>query len=315
MPRLITHLGEITDELRGGGLAIGNFDAVHRGHAVLIGELVKACRQQGGPSIVFTFDPPPAKILNPQLPSPPALTWIQRRVEILGLLGVEVVIVYPTDQTLLDMAAPEFFYRVVVDAIGAKTMVEGPNFMFGKDRDGNVDVLRQLCTQADVTLRIVQPQLLEQQLISSTRIRTLIANGQLDSANRLLVRPYRLAGKVVRGAGRGRLLGFPTANLEKIPILIPALGVYAGRVDLDGKSWPVAINIGPNPTFHDDQSKVEVHVIGWQGTLYDQVVEIDMLARLRDVQTFPSKDALMLQISSDLQQCIQIASQPSISLF
>ncbi len=308
MPRLITQLGEFPDELRGGGLAIGNFDAIHRGHAALVSQLVHASRQIHGPSIVFTFDPPPARILQPEFPSPPALTWIDRRVEVLGQLGVDVVIAYPTDRRLLDMNAADFFRQVVVDRIGARVMVEGPNFMFGKDRAGNIAVLRDLCRINAITLHIVEPQSTQTgELISSSRVRCMIGAGQMTEVNRLLVRPYRLRGTVARGAGRGNQLGFPTANLHSIPVLIPAEGVYAGSVVIDGNTWPAAINVGTNPTFADNQNKVEVHIIGWRGMLYDRQLEVDILARVRNVRRFESQQALVQQIQDDIQVCTSIA--------
>lgn len=303
MQQLITDLGVFPSTLRGGGVAIGNFDAVHVGHAALIRELVALCSEIAAPAIVFTFDPPPASILRPHVLAPPALTWVERRAEVLFDLGVDAVIAYPTDRALLNLTAEQFFRNILVEALGARAVVEGPNFMFGKDRRGNVEILQTLCREYGIVVRIVEPLFVGTQLVSSTRIRELIATGQIGLANQLLVRPYRLCGRVSQGAGRGRQLGFPTANLESIPVLVPAPGVYAGAAVIDNRRWPAAINIGPNPTFAESRMKVEAHVIGWQESIYDRWLEVELLKRIRDVRKFGSVEDLRSQIRQDVDEC------------
>ena len=213
----------------------------------------------GGPAIVFTFDPHPVRLLRPNN-APPPLTWTDRKAELLAELGVDTMIAYPTDEALLQLTPDEFFQRIVRDTLQAQAMVEGPNFFFGHDRAGNVEVLGQLCKAAGISLEVVEPVIVDGQPVSSSRVRQLIADGKIDEANRLLTRPYRIRGMVRHGAARGAKIGFPTANVDAIDTLLPGDGVYAGRSEAEGTTWPAAINIGPNPTFGEHALKVEVHL-------------------------------------------------------
>ncbi len=296
-------LGQVTNlpsDLFGGAVAIGNFDGVHRGHARIIGRLVEKAKAVGGPAVVFTFDPHPVRILRPA-EAPPPLTWTDRKADLLAELGVDAVIAYPTDEELLQLSPDEFFGRIVRDALGARAMVEGPNFYFGRGRAGTIDVLRQLTTAAGVDLDVVEPLVEDGQIVSSSRVRRLIAEGRVAEARGLLTQPYRIRGMVVHGAKRGAKLGFGTANLNAIDTLLPSVGVYAGRGFVNNTVRPAAINIGPNPTFDSVALKVEAHLLDWDGSpLYGQPLEIDFLARLRDVKKFSGIDELKQQLHDDV---------------
>jgi riboflavin kinase / FMN adenylyltransferase len=311
--RLITSLDNLPAELRGGAVTIGNFDGVHQGHARIVERLKLQAERVGGPAIVFTFDPHPVRLLRPEA-APPPLTWTDRKVQLLTQLGVSAVIAYPTDEALLSLTAEEFFERIIRDRLGAKAMVEGPNFYFGKGRTGNVARLRELCEQAGIALEVVDPLQRAGDYISSSRVRSAVQRGDLDTARALLTQPYRIRGMVTHGVGRGHKLGFPTANVDAIDTLVPAIGVYAGRAVVSeaggtGKTWPAAIHIGPNPTFGEQSVKVEVHLIDFSGTLYGQPLEVDFLARLRDVTPFPSVEALKDQLNRDVAESRRIANE------
>lgn len=297
--------GETPNAL-GGAIAIGNFDGVHRGHRVLVDRLRRLAEEVGGPSVVVTFDPPPAKLLRPQS-VPPALTWMERRAEILFLLGIDHLYVWETTHELLQLSPRQFFQQILIDQFQVRGLVEGPNFRFGKDRVGDVELLTELCEQQGVQLSIVGGESEDSEWISSSRIRTLIQHGDVESANRLLVEPYRIDGMVGHGAARGRQLGFPTANLEKSSVLLPPFGVYAGRVTREKQSYAAAINIGPNPTFGEQSTKVEVHLIGFDGDLYDKKIEVELLKRLRDIRKFNSIDDLVAQLHRDMAEAKQLA--------
>jgi riboflavin kinase/FMN adenylyltransferase len=305
--RLLDSLKNLPAELQGGAVSIGNFDGVHLGHARIVERLKWQAEQVGGPAIVFTFDPHPVRILRPEA-APPPLTWTDRKVQLLTELGVSAVIAYPTDEALLSLTAEEFFRQIVREQLRAQAMVEGPNFYFGKGRTGNVDRLGELCEQAKIALEVVQPLKLGGDYVSSSRVRTAVQRGDIDEARELLTQPYRIRGMVTHGVGRGHKLGFPTANVDAIDTLVPAIGVYAGRAVVDGTIHPAAIHIGPNPTFHEAGVKVEVHLIGFASTLYGQVLEVDFLARLRDVVPFPSVDALKDQLNKDRATSLRIYS-------
>jgi len=289
-------------------VTIGNFDGVHRGHARLIDRLQIQARAVGGPAIVFTFDPHPARILRPH-EAPPPLTWAERKAELLAEVGVDALIAYPTDEALLALSPQEFFDRVVCRQLRARAMVEGPNFRFGRDRAGDVHSLASLCERADVTLDVVEPLIDDDDYVSSSRIRELIRTGDVDAAGAMLTRPYRVRGLVTHGARRGMSIGFPTANVEAVDTLLPAAGVYAGRAVAASETWPAAINIGPNPTFGEHALKFEVHLIGFQGSLYGQPLEVDFLARLRDIHPFASVDELKSQLGRDIKAAREIAVQ------
>ncbi len=302
--KLVRDLAEMPERLRGGAVAIGNFDGVHLGHAAIVARLVTKAKELGGPAVVFTFDPHPARILRPQA-APTPLTWTDRKVELLGQLGVDAVVAYPTDEALLQLSPEAFFARIVQERLAARQMVEGTNFYFGHRRAGTIDVLRRLCDGAGVGLDVVEPVVIDGQPVSSSRVRESIAGGRIDEACRMLTQPYRLRGMVRHGEGRGVKLGFPTANLEAIDTLLPGPGVYAGRAATNGKLWPAAINVGPNPTFGGQTNKVEVHLIGWQGSLYGQPLEVDFLGKLRDIQRFDGPEALQAQLHRDIAAALK----------
>ena len=301
MGLLVAGLENIPPEAKGGAITIGNFDGVHRGHRELISLLRKRADQISGPAVVLTFDPPPAQLLRPGS-VPPSLTWMERRAEILFDLGVDVVCVCATTRELLDLTAEAFFQQILMEQLGVAAVVEGPNFRFGKDRRGDVELLSDLCLSNRVQFSIASGQSEDGEWISSSRIRALIEQGEIASANRLLVEPYRLTGVVGRGAARGRQIGFPTANLERVPVLVPQDGVYAGRVFVAEHSYAAAINIGPNPTFSESSRKIEVHLIDFSGDLYDQTLDIEILAQLRGVMQFQGIDSLVAQIQADVEQ-------------
>ncbi len=309
MVQLLTSLKELPQAVRRGAVSIGNFDGVHLGHARLIHELVHSAGQVGGPAVVLTFDPPPAAILFPDRPLSAPLTSIGRRSALLGELGVDFVVAYPTDRQLLSLSADAFFRQTIVETLAARAMVEGPNFHFGRDRSGDTNALRELCDAHRISLQIVEPKADSGGMISSTRIRGLLAAGDLLAANRLLTDPLQIEGLVSEGAGRGRQLGFPTANLTQIRSLIPGMGVYAGRVQHSGQTIPAAVHIGPNPTFGEGHTKVEVHLIGWSGTLSGSSLTCSLIAKIREVQKFDSVDALKQQIFQDIQACSGIVLQ------
>lgn len=296
---------------RGGFVAIGNFDGVHRGHQRMISTLTGRAKAADVPAVVLTFDPHPIELLRPGQ-VPPRLSTIRRKAELLMHYGVDVVIAYPTDQRLLSLSPDDFFSQIVETELDARGMVEGPNFFFGRDRQGDVEKLRDLCEASGRSLDIVEPVLAGDAMVSSSRIRGLLADGDVAAAVELLGHPYRMEGRVVKGAGRGRTLGWPTANLAEIETLFPADGVYAGLATIDSKAYPAAIHLGSNPTFQENTRKFEVHLIGFQGDLYERSLAVDMLGRVRGTRTFADGDALREQLEKDIAQTKSMA-EPYLS--
>jgi len=299
--KVIRDLARLPVEARGGAVAIGNFDGVHRGHARIVDQLRQQAGRLGGLAVVFTFDPHPVRLLRPEQ-CPPPLTWTERKAELLEELGVDCMIAYPTDEAMLNLAPRDFFDRFVVEQLDARAMVEGPNFYFGHNRAGTIDLLRRLTEEVGIGLSVVQPYLCGGEPVSSSRIRALVSAGQVREARGMLTQPYRIRGMVTHGVGRGAKIGFPTANLHAIDTLLPGAGVYAGRAWLDGKAISAAINIGTNPTFDESQNKVEAHLIGWSEPLYGKALELDFWERLRDIRRFASAAQLEKKLAEDVEQ-------------
>jgi len=292
----------------GGYVSIGNFDGVHRGHQRMISTLVQQSRADGIPAVVMTFHPHPITLLAPGR-VPPRLSTLERKGELLEQCGVDILIAYPTDHALLNLSPEEFFDRVIRGELEARGLVEGPNFCFGKDRAGDVERLRTLCEAAGLTLTVVEAVTEGDTIVSSSAIRAAVGEGRMADALAMLGHPYRLTGTVETGAGRGRSIGVPTANLSGIETMLPADGVYAGRVTLDKSTYPAAVHLGPNPTFADGQRKLEVHILDFTGDLYRQSLSVDLLARVRDTMHFSDTAALQRQLNEDIAIVREICSQ------
>jgi len=301
-------LDALPEVFRGGVVSIGNFDGVHWGHARIVGRLLEMARRQEAPAVILTFDPHPARLLRPrQAPTP--LSWTEHKAQLLYELGVDAVVAYPTDPALLELTAAEFFDRIILGQLRARGMVEGQNFFFGHDRGGNIEVLGQFCRRAGISLEVVEPVRIDGQVVSSSRVRTLISAGAVAEAARLLTRPYRIRGTVIHGQGRGNKMGYPTANVGEIGTLLPGEGIYAGQAWIDGKSYAAAMSLGGNPTFDESEQKVEAYLLDYHGDLYGRPIEIDFLSRLRDIKRFDSAGQLIDQMALDVQETRRITGQ------
>jgi riboflavin kinase/FMN adenylyltransferase len=293
---------------RGGALTIGNFDGVHRGHAALLKELTNRARLLRFPALAMTFDPHPLFLLRPQ-EFQPVLTTIRDRAELLQAGGTDQVVILRTTPDMLQLSAQEFFDKVIGARMAAKSLVEGVNFGFGRGRQGNVETLRRLCEQRGMDFVVVPPFCTEDGVpVSSSRVRGALLQGEVRQACELLARPYRIRGTVGSGKGRGKTLGFPTANLERVETLIPSDGVYAVRVYFGSQVWPGAANIGPNPTFGEMARKIEVHLIDFHGDLVGQELAIDFIDRLRDTRPFAGMEQLVQQLKKDIETARQLVS-------
>lgn len=289
---------------RGGIVTIGNFDGVHLGHQAMLKEVRRIAQDQNGPAVVVTFDPHPIAVLKPQI-AQHRLTTLNTRIRLLKQFGADQVVILPVNTDLLSMSACAFFERLIVDKLDAAGVVEGPDFRFGAGRSGDIPALRQLCEQHSIALSVIESVKTESEVISSTSIRQMLQNGDFSDAIDRLGHPLTICGKVAHGAGRGRQLGFPTANLIKIDTLLPAHGVYSGVCTIDGRRYSVAVNVGPNPTFQDQSEKVECHICNYSGSLYGAELSVDLLSRIRELKTFDSVAELTEQIREDLKHCTQ----------
>ena len=287
-------------------LAIGVFDGIPRGHQKVIQRCVEEAGRLMGVSAVLTFHPHPAKVVRPET-APLLLSTEAQDRELFGRLGVELCVTIDFDQAIQGMHAVEFLQLLLKSCPTLRTVVVGHDWHFGKGRDGNFDVLKKFCDDYGLSAIQVEPVRDEatNEIISSTRIRGLIAQGNLAEAEKLLGRPYAIQAKVVPGDGRGNRLGFPTANLETQNEVIPPLGVYAVGVRADSKTYRGAMNIGFRPTVDPapaGEPVLEVHLLDFSGDLSGRGLEVEFRARLRDEQKFSSLDELKAQIAKDVEK-------------
>jgi len=294
---------------RGGYVSIGNFDGVHCGHRAMLSQLRERATADGVPAVVLTFDPHPIEVLRPEF-APPRLTTISRRMELLTQCGVDQVIVFPTTPAFLAQTPQQFFEEIVLRQLQARGLIEGENFQYGLNRAGNIETLRASCESAGISLDVVPSAWMHGKVISSSLIRNAIQAGGVSQAADYLGEAYQVTGTVVTGAARGRQLGFPTANLAEIQTLLPAEGVYAGSAVIDGQRYWAAMNVGPNPTFAEEQQKFEVHLLDFTGDLYGQPLTVSFLKRLRDTVRFSGLDALLLQLKQDVEAVRALAAPP-----
>jgi len=288
-------------------VSVGNFDGVHLGHAALAARLREAADRRGLPAVALTFDPHPASLVRPGA-APAPLTTPARRADLLLALGVDAVLVQPADVALIGLPAEAFYRDVLRGRLRAAEVVEGPDFRFGAGRTGDVSLLRALCDGDGVTLAVVEPVVAAGGTVSSSRIRGLVAAGDVAAANELLTAPFRATGTVVAGARRGVTLGFPTANLAEIATLVPGSGVYAARAAVRGREGvhPAAVHVGVNVTFDATVPTVEVHLLGFRGDLYGCVLDVDFLARLRETRRFESVADLQAQLARDVEAAAEV---------
>ncbi|MFM8803555.1 MAG: riboflavin biosynthesis protein RibF [Planctomycetia bacterium] len=287
-------------------VAVGNFDGVHLGHAAIVRRLCDAARRLGVPAVALSFDPHPAAVVRPEA-APAPLTTPARRATLLLALGVDAVLVQPTDRELVSLSAQDFYADMLRGMLRARGIVEGEDFRFGAGRTGDIHLLERLCGRDGIVLETVPAVLADGEPVSSSRLRRLIAAGAVREAAALLTSPYRLTGMVVEGARRGETIGFPTANLAGIATLLPAAGVYAARVTLpDLTPRPAAVHVGPNISFGETRISVEAHQNGVTGRLYGSTLDVDFLDRLRDTQRFDSVDALKKQLTADVARAFEL---------
>jgi riboflavin kinase / FMN adenylyltransferase len=288
-------------------LTIGSFDGVHLGHQALLRELSSNAHTDGALAVVLTFHPHPSVVLRDRQGAF-YLTTVNERAALLSEFGMDVVITHPFTIDIARTSARDFI-RYLKSHLAFQQLWIGYDFALGRGREGNVDTLKLLGEEFDYQLHIVQPVAFNGQIISSSQIRSLILEGNVELAQQLLGKPYRLYGLVVRGDGRGRRIGIPTANLETgNEKLVPRAGVYACRVKIDSNQWPAAVNIGVRPTFDgpDQLTHVEAHVLDFSGDLYGQQIQVNFISRLRGELRFPNVQELIAQVQRDIEQTREI---------
>ncbi|MFE7121721.1 bifunctional riboflavin kinase/FAD synthetase [Streptomyces sp. NPDC057654] len=297
-------------------VTIGSYDGVHRGHQLIIGRAVERACELGVPSVVVTFDPHPSEVVRPGS-HPPLLAPHHRRAELMAELGVDALLILPFTTEFSKLSPADFVVKVLVDKLHARLVVEGPNFRFGHKAAGNVEFLVELGSTYDYEVEVIDLFVSGEagggQPFSSTLTRRLVAEGDVAGAMEILGRPHRVEGVVVRGAQRGRELGYPTANVETLPhTAIPADGVYAGWLTADGETMPAAISVGTNVQFDATERTVEAYAIDRVDLdLYGLHVAVDFLAYLRGMEKFDSIDMLLERMAGDVKRARQLVEAES----
>jgi riboflavin kinase/FMN adenylyltransferase len=285
--------------LRGGIVALGNFDGFHAGHQAVVGRAIERARAEGRPALVATFDPHPVRFFKPDVP-PFRLTTLDQRQRLFGEAGADAMLVFHFDAELASTSAEDFVADRLVSRIGAAGVVTGEDFTFGKGRGGNTEVLRRLGAEHGLSVDAVAPVLAGDELVSSSRIREALQAGDCETAARLLTRPFAIEGVVEHGDKRGRAIGYPTANLNIGNYLRPRYGIYAVRGRLaDGRMLDGAANIGVRPSFTPPKELLEPYFFNFSEDLYGQTIEVELISFIRPEARFEIMDELIARMKQD----------------
>ncbi|MCK9377590.1 MAG: bifunctional riboflavin kinase/FAD synthetase [Syntrophobacterales bacterium] len=281
-------------------VTIGNFDGVHLGHRAILGLVVQRARELGGQAVAVTFNPHPVKVLRPEV-NLPLLTTQDQKLKLLTASGLDAVVVLPFTTEFAALPARDFVRQYFCERLRAREVVVGHDYCFGRGREGNIDLLKEMGEIYGFTVQVVWAVEVDRAVVSSSLIRALLRLGKVTEAGRLLGRPYGVAGRVIQGKGRGaKLLGVPTANILTPNELLPSTGIYAVWVRRGEEILPGVANIGTCPTFDNSELSLEVHLMEFSGDLYGENLEVQFVTRLREEQRFPSLEALAAQIHADI---------------
>lgn len=298
---LITDLNEIKKRFTNSILTLGNFDGLHLGHQELVKMIVLRAKETGGLSMVVTFRPHPLKILAPEK-CPPLISIYEEKIFLLEKLGIDVIVKIPFTLDFSAMGPRDFVRDILCDMLGAREIFVGYNYRFGKGRKGNIQMLKDLGNEFGFSVREVGQVSFNGEIISSTRIRELIKNGGVEHAAQLLGRPYAVCGIVVKGDGRGRGFGVPTANIASKHSIIPSNGVYAARLFVRDQYYKGIVNIGMRPTFNAKSFAIEVHIFDFNEDIYGEDITIYFIQKIREEKKFQNAEDLVKQIDKDITE-------------
>lgn len=307
--QIIHDLKAITKPFKNAVVTTGNFDGVHIGHQALFHEIIERADAIAGTSVAITFDPHPMRVLQ-QNGRPPLITLLDQKIDLIESTGIDVLIIIPFTTEFASLPAREFITDVLVDKIGMQVIIVGSDYSFGKNREGNLALLQEMAGHIGFQVVVadwIQGPDTRAGRISSTRIRELVMSGDMERTRKHLGRYYQIRGRVARGRNRGgRLLGFPTANINLQDELCPQTGVYAVTVEVGEKQFNGVANIGYSPTFDDHIFTVEVHLLDFEDDLYDTVIRVNFIQRLRAEKKFSGLEELSDQINQDILQAREI---------
>ncbi len=281
-------------------VALGNFDGVHIGHQMIFRRVAEIAKAHQGTGVAFTFEPHPLKVIQPES-APPLLTTFRKKMELIEQCGIDLVICARFNRRLADQQPRDFARTYLVEGLGVREVVVGFDYAFGRGREGTIQYLKKMGREFGFEVHVVEQVKIGGQGVSSSCVRDLLEEGEVEKAAVFLGRPYSVEGPVVHGHKTGRGIGFPTANIDTSRVQIPATGVYAVRVHCEGATYNGVANIGYNPTFNRDRLSVEVHIFDFHQQIYGKRVELIFIGRIRGEQTFDSAEALVAQIRRDIE--------------
>lgn len=291
----------------------GTFDGVHLGHKTIIDRLIESAKQIHGESVVITFDPHPRQVLYPNDQSLKLLQSVNEKADRLAALGVDHLLVLKFDKSFSELSSEDFIRNVLVDAVGTKKLVVGYDHHFGKNREGSFESLRKQGMIHGFSVEEIPAHDIDQVAVSSTAIRKALTLGEIKTANNYLGYQYALTGEVIQGNQMGRQLGFPTANLRISHALklIPASGVYAVTVQVQGRTHKGMLNIGYRPTLTNDKALTcEVHILDFSSDIYGETMQLQFVERIRDEKRFSGKDELVNQLQEDQKLVVKLLNNP-----
>ena len=307
--KIIDRLENITQPFKNAVITIGNFDGVHIGHQALFHEVIEKADAINGTSIAMTFDPHPIRVLQKNN-NPPLITLQEQKTELIERSGMEVLICIPFTKQFASLSAEDFIQNLLVDKIGMKAIIVGGDYTFGKNREGNLAVLKSFASQLGYEVIVADWIKAAQNVsdrISSTKIRDLVMAGNIEPASKMLGRHYQIRGRVVKGRDRGgKLLGIPTANINLQDELCPKTGIYAVTVEYNNRIYKGVANIGYSPTFDDNEFTVEVHLLDFTENIYDEKIRVNFIERIRDEKKFADISELKEQINQDIKAANKI---------
>lgn len=309
--KIIEDIENIKQPFKSAVITIGNFDGVHIGHQALFHEVIEKADSIGATSVAMTFDPHPIRILT-QNDHPPLITLNEQKMELISRSGLDVLICVPFSKEFAQISAKEFLEDILIKKIGMKAFIVGGDYSFGKNREGDLDFLRASSERLGFELIVadwIQSPNNGSARISSTRIRELVMNGEISYAQKMLGRYYQIRGIVEKGRNRGgRLLGFPTANINLHDELAPKTGVYAVTIEHDRTLFKGVANIGYSPTFDDNIFTIEVHILDFKKDIYGQKIYVNFVERLRSEKKFSGISELSEQINKDIEKARELLS-------
>ena len=299
---IVCNLDNLPKNITNPVITIGNFDGVHWAHQKIFKKIIERARDLHGTSVVITFEPHPVKVMFPEK-AKPLITLLEQKKELVINQGIDIFLIIEFTLEFAGISARDFVKDILVDKIGVKEIVVGYDYTFGHNRKGNITVLREMGSLFNFNVHQIDPVYVGKVLVSSTSIRNLIMEGNVDEAKKILGRNYQIRGEVISGRSRGGpLLGYPTANLRLTDELIPKEGVYIVLIDIGGKIYQGLTNIGYNPTFKDKTLSVETYIFDLSANILKQKIKVNFLSRLRDEITFASSKELSQQIDQDVNQ-------------